>query len=128
MSALTTTLAWLIPCVVLLFAFIAWRVYAYKTHQSVLPSYLRRNIFERTRSFTPKTIPGDQVSPASPSTAIRNETVIIIPAPTASHGTTEAGPLSEKDGSDCTTTAPAPSIPTEKKGPSPAITRLMNMK
>ncbi|KAF8933702.1 hypothetical protein BGZ52_006977 [Haplosporangium bisporale] len=115
MSALTTTLAWLIPCIVLLFVFIAWRVYAYKTHRSVLPSSLQRNIFARTLSFVPKPVNEDQAVPVGtvplPSAPIRNETVIIIPAPTTE---------SEK-----TTQGQAPSIPS---GPSPAITRLINMK
>ncbi|KAG0026331.1 hypothetical protein BGZ82_009531 [Podila clonocystis] len=119
MSSLTTTLAWLIPCIVLLIALIVWRIYAYKTRRSVLPSYLQRNIFARTRSFIPKPIPDERTAPAAgtvpnPSASIRNETVIAIPAPVDSTETSEK--VSQPQG---------PSIPS---GPSPAITRLLNMK
>ncbi|KAG0085307.1 hypothetical protein BGZ93_002312 [Podila epicladia] len=119
MSSLTTTLAWLIPCIVLSMAIIAWRVYAYKTRCSVLPTYLQQNIFARTRSFVPKPIPDEHTAPMTgtaphPSAPIRNETVIVIAAPV---DTTET---SEK--------ASQPQDLSIPSGPSPAITRLLNMK
>ncbi|KAF9295715.1 hypothetical protein BGZ74_010680 [Mortierella antarctica] len=98
---------------------VAWRVYAYKTRRSVLPTYLQQNIFARTNSFISKPIPDEHTAPVAstvphPSAPIRNETVIVIPAPV---DTTET---SEK--------VSQPQDPSIPSGPSPAITRLLNMK
>ncbi|KAF9127822.1 hypothetical protein BGW39_005611 [Mortierella sp. 14UC] len=101
MSTTTTLLAWLIPCLILAIAFIAWRVYVYKTQGPFLPESLRGNIFARTRSMVPRTLsfnssnknasPGTLPTTMPPSTntttrptaaggAIRNETRIDIPS------------------------------------------------
>ncbi|KAG0351908.1 hypothetical protein BG005_008601 [Podila minutissima] len=73
---------------------VAWRVYAYKTRRSVLPTYLQQNIFARTNSFISKPIPDEHTAPVAstvphPSAPIRNETVIVIPAPVDTTETSE---------------------------------------
>ncbi|KAF9585701.1 hypothetical protein BGW38_001148 [Lunasporangiospora selenospora] len=79
MSSVTTLLAWLIPCVLIVLAFVAYRVYVIRTRGPSLPTYLQGNIFARTKSF----IPGS--SPAEPKEQPQSIApgVYTVPAPTA---------------------------------------------
>ncbi|KAI8596776.1 hypothetical protein EDD21DRAFT_387250 [Dissophora ornata] len=87
MSQVTTLLTWLIPCLVIIFAFVAWRVYVYRTRGPVLPSYIPRNLFARSRSMIPRTlsfssnkdVPLTNTAATGPTMAIRNETRIGVP-------------------------------------------------
>ncbi|KAF9437656.1 hypothetical protein BGZ76_011770 [Entomortierella beljakovae] len=125
MSEVSTLLAWLIPCLIIAIAIIAWRIYVYKTRGPSLPSSLRRNIFARTSSFLPRTlsfgsnrnvhIDGDSKIPTG-DTALpqRNETHIEIPENTQEMATPVA-PVSNNASSSQATQ-------------NPAITRLLSMK
>ncbi|KAG9325522.1 hypothetical protein KVV02_007347 [Mortierella alpina] len=134
MSEVSTLLAWLIPCLIIALAVVGWRIYVYKTRGPFLPSYLQRNIFERTRSFQPKTpatTSNNDSSSMAPG-AIRNETRLDMPgsqqqmssvSSTPSTGTQSFAPV------PCTKKAGA-SIPSNGAQPpvSPAISRVLNMK
>lgn len=56
MSDVTTLIAWLVPCLVVFLAFVAWRIYVYRTRGPFVPSIFRRNVFARTNSFLPRTL------------------------------------------------------------------------
>ncbi|KAI1319293.1 hypothetical protein EDD11_004430 [Mortierella claussenii] len=90
MSEVTTLLAWLIPCLALFITFIGWRIHIYRTRGpgAVLPAYLQRNVFARTRSMIPRTlsigsnkdVTGTDMPPEpTAANAIRNETRIDMP-------------------------------------------------
>ncbi|KAF9945116.1 hypothetical protein BGZ72_001646 [Mortierella alpina] len=130
MSEVSTLLAWLIPCLVIALAVVGWRVYVYKTRGPFLPSYLQRNIFERTRSFQPKNNNNDSSSMATG--AIRNETRLDMP-----DSQQQMSSLSPPSAAAAHSFAPVPcekksgaSIPpNDAKAPvSPAISRVLNMK
>lgn len=136
MSATTTLLAWLIPVLVLAIAFIAWRVYVYKTQGPFLPESLRRNVFARTRSMIPRTLsfnpsnkdviptttPAGATRPTGPIGAagsIRNETKIDIPSVDA---TSQQQPPMASIPSDHSRSVAAQSfaaVPCDRKSPSP---------
>ncbi|KAI8360246.1 hypothetical protein B0O80DRAFT_422875 [Mortierella sp. GBAus27b] len=135
MSEVTTLLAWLIPCLVIVSAFIAWRIYVYKTRGPFVPSFLRRNVFARTNSFlarTPSFSSNKDVATgrpnATPATAIRNETVIDM-------SRQQQQPMSSiPKGPEPLQTPPSDPPATQepieppKQPISPAVTRLLSMK
>ncbi|KAF9428766.1 hypothetical protein BGZ94_001133 [Podila epigama] len=144
MSDLTITLAVLIPIVVIIAAIVAWRVYVYKTQRnSSLPSYLQRNIFARTRSFTAKA----PTAPKGLAGPVRNETIVVVSAAPAADIIQETPPQKMELLDPSTSIIPEKTeisdefIPQksefseedphehhDKKVPSPAISRLISMK
>ncbi|KAK3843205.1 MAG: hypothetical protein J3R72DRAFT_441055 [Linnemannia gamsii] len=152
MSATTTLLAWLIPCFILAIAFIAWRVYVYKTQGPFLPESLRRNVFARTRSMIPRTLsfnsnnkdapgtlpttnPGTATTtrPAVAGGAVRNETRIDIPSAQPPMSSIPAAQSFSSVPCDRKTPSTPGSIATsgEQQQPapvSPAVARLIAMK
>ncbi|KAG9066060.1 hypothetical protein KI688_001279 [Linnemannia hyalina] len=139
MSATTTLLAWLIPVLILAIAFIAWRVYVYKTQGPFLPESLRRNVFARTRSIIPRTLSFNSsnkdvlptttpagaeatkpMGPIGAAGAIRNETKIDMPSADA---TSQQQPPMASISSDHSRYVAAHSFaaePCDRKSPSPA--------
>ncbi|KAF9574801.1 hypothetical protein EC968_005279 [Mortierella alpina] len=134
MSEVSTLLAWLIPCLVIALAVVGWRIYVYKTRGPFLPSYLQRNIFERTRSFQPKTPPttnNNESSNTAPG-AIRNETRLDMPDSQQQMSSVSSTPSAaqsftpvpcEKKGAGASISSSDPKAPV-----SPAISRVLNMK
>ncbi|KAF9108443.1 hypothetical protein BGX29_000080, partial [Mortierella sp. GBA35] len=143
MSATTTLLAWLIPVLLIVIAFIAWRVYVYKTQGPFLPESLReRNIFARTRSMIPKTlsftsnkdVPDVATTTMAPAGAIRNETRIDIPPAMAESARPPMASVASQSFAavpcDRTTTTTPESISSGQQQPapvSPAISRIIAM-
>ncbi|KAF9911947.1 hypothetical protein EC991_001394 [Linnemannia zychae] len=157
MSATTTLLAWLIPCLILAAAFIAWRVHVYKTQGPFLPEALRRNVFARTRSMIPRTLSFNSSDKGAPSGtlpttmpsgtnsstkpvaaggAIRNETRIDIPSdehssqpPMSSISSTAASPNPYAALPCDGKTSISSTLGAEQPAPvSPAIARLIAMR
>ncbi|KAG0282455.1 hypothetical protein BGZ96_000462 [Linnemannia gamsii] len=81
MSATTTLLAWLIPVLLLAIAFIAWRIYVYKTQGPFIPESLRQNVFARTRSMIPRTL------------SFRSSNKDVLPTTNAAGGVRPTGPI-----------------------------------
>lgn len=156
MSDTTTLLAWLIPVLLLATAFIAWRVYVYKTQGPSIPEALRRDVFARTRSMIPRTLSfrssnkdvlpttnaAGGVKPTGPigaAGAIRNETKIDMSndqqPPMASIPSDQSRLVAAQtfDATPCDRNSPSPtpgpgSISSgEGQAPSPAISRLLAM-
>ncbi|CAO3569875.1 unnamed protein product [Mortierella alpina] len=135
MSEVSTLLAWLIPCLIIALAVVGWRIYVYKTRGPFLPSYLRRNIFERTRSFqsrTPAATSNNTDSSSKASGAIRNETRLDMPdsqqqmssvssTPSAASQSFAPVPCEKKSGASISSKDAKPPV-------SPAISRVLNMK
>jgi hypothetical protein len=157
MSATTTLLAWLIPVLLLAIAFIAWRVYVYKTQGPFIPESLRRNVFDRTRSMIPRTLSFSSsnkdvlpttnaavgarpTGPIGAAGTIRNETKIDMPneqqPPMASIPSDQSRLVASQTFAavpceqKLLSPTPGPgSIPSgEGQAPSPAISRLIAMK
>ncbi|OAQ24293.1 hypothetical protein K457DRAFT_158838 [Linnemannia elongata AG-77] len=158
MSATTALLAWLIPVLILVIAFIAWRVHVYKTQGPFLPESLRRNVFARTRSMIPRTLSFNSSNkdalptttpagagatgssgPIGAAGAIRNETTINIPSADAT--SQQQPPMASIPSNQsfaavpCDRKSPSPTASADGsissgqgQAPSPAISRLIAMK
>ncbi|KAG0056540.1 hypothetical protein BGZ83_004563 [Gryganskiella cystojenkinii] len=145
MSEVTTMLAWLIPCIIIFLAVIAYRIYVYKTRGPFVPLALQRNVFARTRSFLPRTLSfsnktvngtsGPVESSTAPSTALRNETRIDMTLATIPQQSSNEQQQQQQQPSMTTISRPAPVANTNtetdasisKPPVSPAISRLLSM-